>query len=179
MAYMKNKGFTLIEMLVALGIFAVLLVAVINVFVSGFRYQRRAVEMQTVQREGSYMLETISREIRMATGINPNQRGINSSKISFVNHEGHQVDYCRASQLGTTVTCNDAGDYFAMIDNTVGSADIVNSSDVRVNNMKFYVSNQDFALSQPRITIVLSMRSKRDSSAELTLQSTVSMRLYR
>ncbi|MFA7170147.1 MAG: type II secretion system protein [Candidatus Paceibacterota bacterium] len=177
---MKNRGFTLIEMLVSLGIFAVLLVAVMSAFVSGFAYQKRIVEMQAVQREGSYLMEMLSREIRMATAINATQSGNKDSSIVFTNHEGNLTEYCQSSQdVAYTKACNNSGEYFAVINRDTAVADIVNSSDIRLTSLKFYTSNQDFSVSQPLITIVMNLQSKKDTSVTLSLQSTVAMRLYK
>lgn len=180
---MKNRGFTLIEMLVSLGIFAVLLTATMSTFVRGFAYQKRIVEMQAVQREGSYLMETLSREIRMATAINADQQGSNSSHITFTNHANVLTEYCRAqkTELGggsVAVSCNGYGEYFAVVNQSTGVADVINSSDVKVSSLKFYVSNQPFATSQPLITVVMKLQSRKDPSVDFALQSTVAMRLY-
>lgn len=173
---MKNRGFTLIEMLVSLGIFSVLLTATMSAFVRGFAYQKRIVEMQAVQREGSYLMETLSREIRMATGILASQSGNSDHSVNFFNHDGANTAFCQATLAGV---CNGAGEYFAVKNFTAGTADIINSADIKVSSARFYVNNFGSSTTmQPLITIVMKLQSRKDPTVNFTLQSTVAMRLY-
>ena len=70
-----NQGFTLVEILVAVGIFFVVIAAPTGFFVSSLKGQQKALSSQELLDQSSYALERISRAIRMArkddiTGLN-------------------------------------------------------------------------------------------------------------
>lgn len=167
---MNNKGYSLIEMLVAIAIFSVLLVAVMNTFTRGFAYQRRIVEMQKVQREEAFLLETISREIRMATAIAASQQNLHeASRLDFTDHTGTPIYYCLAMESGA---CNPAGKYFSV------DGKVINSADVEVVGVKFSTS-QTFVKTQPLVTITMEIRSKKEPAVSTVLQTSVATRLYK
>jgi len=170
---MENKGFTLIETLVALAIFGALIVVIMRVFAGGFASQRRILEMQAVQRDGAYIMEVISREIRMAQNVDTTESYINnnSTEMTFVDHTGNPITYCRSLVTGV---CNPAGDYFSM------GGKIVNSDDAIVNNLTFaYTTSTDvYARAEPMVTVNLTMQSKGDANVKIDMQSSVAMRLY-
>lgn len=180
---MENKGFTVIEMIVALGIFSVLLVATMGAFANGYASQRRILEMQAVQRDGAYLMEIMSREIRMASssdGLKPNlDKG--SSRLDFTNHDGKSITYCRASIKKGVVQCSGSGKLFAMI-NDAGVRSLMNSSNVEITNLTFYSSNTDnsgnYDKSEPIVTISMTLQSAKDNNIQMTLQTSVAMRLY-
>lgn len=68
MAINKNfqKGYTLIEILVAIGIFTTVIAVPTGFFVSSLKGQQRALNSQTLVDNVSYSLEYISRALRMA-----------------------------------------------------------------------------------------------------------------
>ena len=61
-----NKGFTLIEMLVAIAIFVFTVASVSGVFVTVLKAQRRSIAYQQLLDQSSYLMEYMSRSIRMA-----------------------------------------------------------------------------------------------------------------
>ena len=61
-----NKGYTLIEILVAVGIFITIIAAPTGFFVSSLKGQQKTLSSQKVLDESSYALEYISRALRMA-----------------------------------------------------------------------------------------------------------------
>ncbi len=63
---MRKNSFTLIEMLVVGAIFALIMVAVLGVFVSAIKSQRYNLASQQLLDETSYSMEYMSRFIRMA-----------------------------------------------------------------------------------------------------------------
>lgn len=63
---MKNKGFTLVEIMVAVAVFMVLIVIFADFFTSAIQAQRKALASQEVIDNVSYNLEYMSRAIRMA-----------------------------------------------------------------------------------------------------------------
>jgi prepilin-type N-terminal cleavage/methylation domain-containing protein len=56
----NNNGFTLIEILVALALFSLVISITVGIFVVGSGSQRKTIELYTVQREASYIMETVS-----------------------------------------------------------------------------------------------------------------------
>jgi type II secretory pathway pseudopilin PulG len=179
----KQFGFTLIEMAVALGIFMLLITAVMRVYTNGFNSQKHALEMQALQRDGSYIMEVISREVRMAQSVS-NTAGSTSTLLAFkghgtaVNPAGDNVVYCRAVKVGNSVSCSATGDSFAISQDGGGSYNVINSSDVLVTKLQFISSAGDYAKSEPMVTVVMILQSKKDPGATLTLQTAVAMRLY-
>ncbi len=64
---MKNeKGFTLIEILVVVGVFSGLVSLLVGVFLTNQELQRRTMAIQRTMSDTSYAIEHISRAIRMA-----------------------------------------------------------------------------------------------------------------
>jgi prepilin-type N-terminal cleavage/methylation domain-containing protein len=62
----ENKGFTIIELLVVIGVFSGVITFIVGIFVSNFKMQRRTMTVQKTIGEISYALEYMSRAIRMA-----------------------------------------------------------------------------------------------------------------
>ncbi len=61
-----KKGFTLVEILVAITIFAIVITATLSLFVHAIRAQRRNLAYQELLDQTSYVMEYMSRAIRMA-----------------------------------------------------------------------------------------------------------------
>lgn len=62
----KNRGFTLLELLVAVSIFSVVLVLVVSSFAFATRYQRRVRINREVSQAARYSIDTISREVMLS-----------------------------------------------------------------------------------------------------------------
>lgn len=173
-AITKNSGLTLIEVLVAMSIFAVVISVAIGVFVSGSSAQRRILEFNATQREANYLMETVSRELRMATAIGAGEGvGANStdSDIEFTNYDEDVIEYCRSDSSGS---CDSNGEYFSR------GGEVINSPDIKIDHLIFYVTHNfsNVPKKQPLITVVMKIKSTGSSGAELTLQNSVSLRLY-
>ena len=68
--FSSKKGFTLVEMLVVLGIVAITLPAVFTILFTIIREQARVYALKQIKREGDFVLNKISNQIRnYATGI--------------------------------------------------------------------------------------------------------------
>lgn len=178
---MNNRGFTLIEMLVALSIFSLVVTLVLNTFVHSFAAQKKVIEMQVVQREGAYLMESLSRDIRMATDLDDSERSdsghVSGSTLIFTNHGKKIVKYCLAD---SNAVCNTGGNNIAF--NTtdpltgVVTTGVMNSSEVQISNLVFSVSAAD--KTQPFITIYITLQSAKDPAVTVTMQTSVAMRLY-
>ena len=173
----ENSGLTLIEVLVAMSIFAVVISIAIGVFVNGSSSQKRILEFNAIQREAGYLMETVSRELRMATdisdgtaayGVHADQQGNNNSSIEFKNYDGEWITYCKSNPAGI---CAGGGKYFSR------DRENINSPDIKIERLTFYVTD-DFNQTQPIVTISMKVKSTGQYGAELTLQNSISMRLY-
>lgn len=66
----KNKGFSLIEIVVSVSIFSILMIATTGIFKSVIEGQRSAITAQNTQESLRYALEVMSKEIRNAKSGN-------------------------------------------------------------------------------------------------------------
>ncbi|MCK5490648.1 MAG: type II secretion system protein [Candidatus Pacebacteria bacterium] len=164
---MKN-GFTLIETIVALGLFSIVITSVVGIFVSGTVSQKMTLELYIVQREAGYLMETMSRELKMATIIADDQEDLSGSIIEFTNYESEVTIYCRADENGV---CDVTGDYISR------NGAVISSSDTMINNLVFYTS-EDFSASQPMVTIAMNIESIGQHKTEILLQNSVVIRIY-
>ncbi len=176
--FFDDKGFTLLEILVALALFSLVISITVGIFVTGSGSQRKTIELYAAQREASYIMEIVSRELRMATAICDNgeaecgakedQRNNSDHDIEFKNYDGNWIRYCRSLSDGT---CDADGEYFSRDGRRISSLNVT------IENLVFYVS-EDFNLIQPLITIVLKVKSTGKYGTSVVLQDSVSLRIY-
>ena len=99
---MSSKGFTIVEILVASAILVVIISVASGLFVSLVRHQRRVMDKQELLNQTSYIIEYMSRALRMArkdgTGVCLSVSGLNYenplgdvSAIKFINHSENVV----------------------------------------------------------------------------------------
>ncbi|MBZ9569599.1 prepilin-type N-terminal cleavage/methylation domain-containing protein [Patescibacteria group bacterium] len=103
---MKNKGLTLIEMLVALTMFSIIVGAISGLFISGIRSQGRVLATQEILDQTSYVMEYMGRAIRMAikdlngectsvANLNYEKTSSGTGGIIFKNYDGICQEFFR------------------------------------------------------------------------------------
>jgi prepilin-type N-terminal cleavage/methylation domain-containing protein len=156
----RRGGFTLVELLIAIGLFSLVTITLTNAFLAAFRTQRSAFAFLQMQNNIRHALEVMSREMRTGTQFSlpaPN-------RIRFVNDKGIMVEYCNAGgairkAIGTTCGVNS----FALT-----------SENVTVENAVFELNGAAAGDGrQPRITILLRIASSGIAS---DLQVTITQR---
>lgn len=192
----KNKwGFTLIEVIVALGIFSIATSYAISIFVQSNQVQKRTANMQRILSDARYALEVMAREVRMG-------------HIDYDYYAGQDIslDNMPLTQDNAVLAIKDAsnqeirfrrqeaeeGRYVIQVYNQGDWLDIT-PEDLSVERLSFYISpsadpfvwnsnlvdyNSD---QQPIVTIVLETKSLyRDLDTEKVshLQTTVAERKY-
>lgn len=169
------RGFTIIELLVALGVFSVIITVALGGFVSALRTERQASAFAGVNSNVSATLEGIMREAR--TGSNFCVNGINcasSSELSFINAKGETVTYCLVR------VANDRGAVERTIGGSCGTGQRVTADNIDVRYFEFVLrGNQPDDGLPPRITVSIGARSSdaTASSFMVNLQTTVSARM--
>jgi len=181
------SGFTLIELMVAVSIFAVVMVISTGSIVSVFDSNRKSQTLRTVIDNLSLTMESMTRTIRFGTNYHCdiNQGAITgprdcsgvgwSDSMSVKSSDSKQVSYRLENNRIVRTIVGVQGDYY------------MTSSDMQITDLRFYVfgskefyDGSTYDLNQPQVIIVIRgyAGSKQSSRSEFTLQTTVSQRSF-
>jgi prepilin-type N-terminal cleavage/methylation domain-containing protein len=176
----KNFGFSLIEMLVAVGVFAIVVTISSGVLISMSDAQQKILSLHIVQDNLSYAFDIMGKEIRTGTSYhcgtaiddfnsNPQDCNTGGPSFTFLNASGTKITYrINGNQIERVVN----GDYA----NTL----VLTSPDTNITSLNFYVVGAPSGDHlQPRVTIVLKGTSglKTKTKSFLNIQTTISQRL--
>ncbi len=182
------QGFTLIEVMVSVTLFAVIILSVTSIFKLAIDGQRSAIATQNVQESLKYFLEVTSKEIRMAqrnegTCLNlgydqifQTLHGSYGDNLYFKNYYGECVTYY-LSPDGDNVR-------FRITRRTPGLPDkpsyFISPAKIRIDDLRFVISSTA-STSQPMVT--MNLRANALDSAqfksEMTLQTSITSRYYK
>jgi prepilin-type N-terminal cleavage/methylation domain-containing protein len=171
-----KKGFTLVEVLVTVTVFAAVISVSSSIFLSVGNLQKRVVELKTLQNEGRYLMEKMVREIR-AREID--YSAIASSEDNLIMTRELVFKPDKDDEVYTIEFAEENKNVLVGID---GNDSSLNIDDVEVVDLKFFVPNPDIDYWQPGAVILLKIKYKERSgeeNIELSLQTTVSSRIYR
>ena len=198
--YNKQKGFTLVEMLVAIAIFMVVMTVAVGSLVSIVDANRKAEAIKTVINNINSAMENISKNMRIGTDYycysgnawtkNTGDCGTGSSMVKYLSGDGINTVYYRyksdtTGEEGNIQRCtvpkvNDDGTYCALSDNNPNWQSLTAPAYIlNVTNMKFYVLGADTkTTTQPRVFITMEgvAGSKDSTKTKFSLQTTVSQR---
>ncbi len=155
----STTGFTIVELLVAMGLFVILTAIAVASFTQALRGERRLTATMNVDANASIALEQMAREIR--TGYIFSQSGTQSLSFTSSQKKGIAVSYAldgngAIARNGVPMT----------------------SGNVRVSSLKFLIT-QNNDCDPWRITIVMTVgqKSVSDTSNDVPIQTTVSSRI--
>lgn len=176
-------GFTLLEMVVALGVFSGVMIIAFGIAISINTAQFKASRIQIVQDDLRFALESMTKEMRTGVEFQPSDGigGLSNGygTIVFKRRDGFYITYCRrtgsgaiwkiAKKPGPGVTdCSDP------------SAQAVTGDDVTIEALTFYLTGDTPGVGdgQPRITISLRAKSADPKLVStFNIQTTVTQRL--
>lgn len=175
------RAFTLLETVVAIGIFVLISGVVIDIFLTSGRTERQGVARQQVVSSARAALESITRELRLGAPVAFG--AVASPALSVRRSDGlvsqYIFHYSIPNQLATCtgLPCSSSSDFRPL---TIERAEVV--------DFKVYTwpASDPFAPGatvneQPRTTIALTVRSRPrpgDTPVTTTLQTTVVSRRY-
>ena len=182
----KIKGFTLVELLVAVAVFSIIGGIASEVLVSGLRAQRKSLAYQELLDESSYLMEYMSRSLRMAkkdlsgtclTTAGPKynyETNGSRDRIRFLNYQNIcQEFFLDGNQLKERESTDDTADNPQFVQ----TSSPLTSGNLQVNLFQidpFYGGwSQDDNL-QPKVTFSLEIQGKEQ--AKIKIQTTVSQR---
>lgn len=191
-----KRGFTIIELLVTVAIFSFVVAITSGIFIFSLQGQRKTLAHQTVLDQTSYVMEYMSRQLRMArkelsdppscltnVGRGYNYESITNDSIKFVNYKGDCTEFFRQ--------WNPAEEIYQLKEKRkIGTPEEeildLTSNDLNVATLIFNLMGEyqgvfgdnQFKL-QPRATISLVVQGKGEkpeSRPEIEIQTTVSQR---
>jgi prepilin-type N-terminal cleavage/methylation domain-containing protein len=183
----NKKGFTLIEVMVSVAIFAVIILSMTNIFKLAIDGQRSAIAAQNVQESLKYFLEVTAKEVRMAQKNKNVCPGLGDETIftkttnslgdvlSFKNYYGECVSYFLAS---------DGTNQRFKVSRQLGVApvqvDYISPARIKINSLHFILSGGP-GVSQPVVTINLNANALGGSQfkSTMTLQTSITSRYYK
>lgn len=172
----KRTGFTLLEMIVSIGLFAVVITISVGAMLAIGKAQAKATNIQIIQDNLRFSLEAMTKEMRTGTDFVP----ANGSAPSY-----QAIQFTHARPQGGTDTLSYCFANSAIVrrDNVVAQCAnqglAVTDSSVIIDQLTFYVIGASSGPSdgQPRITISLRAHSADPALAtSFTLQTTITPR---
>ena len=166
----NNFGFTLLELVVGLGIFGIVLLSVTGIFQQVINAQRRAVGAQNVQENVRYVMEVMAKEIRTAKRNATTCADVPGGQIFAVTNGTlylrNQHDECAAYFLENN-RIKIARD---------GVEQYVTADDIKVDYLNFSLKSD----AQPAVTVTLGVSTLDTSAtgAAIAVQTTISSRYY-
>lgn len=160
------RAFTLVELIVSVGLFSIVVVIAMSAYLALISLDRKARATNDIMTNLSFVMESMSRSIR--TGTNYDCGGIGSvadclggsNYFSFVDENGQTDTYLLNTTDGTIRTCQNAGVC------TTNSAMVLTDPRIHVTNLTFYTQGAprgDFY--QPRVIFVISGTITPDTTA--------------
>ncbi|MFH1048677.1 MAG: prepilin-type N-terminal cleavage/methylation domain-containing protein [Patescibacteria group bacterium] len=181
----NENGIGLVELVVAVSIFSLVMIAATGIFISAIKAQKAIIAKQNVANNMRYAMEFMAKEIRMAQiPVNPdltfndgdeNNDGTfltvkdgNFSRISFENGSGNTVLY----------KFDSANKKILRKEGAVAEQPI-SSDEISITGLVFKINDWDITGGPaPFITIFMKAKSKSGVGAEIDVQTSVSPRTY-
>lgn len=174
---MKNadtvKGFTLLEVVVAISIFGIFIAMMMSIFTRFLTTQRQEIAQQALQEDIHYALETFNREVRTAYGSTFTT--VDGDQIFFRNQNGSCVQYAfsdnamkRGEASGAGSECREATYTLAPLT----SRDTFMAAGSRFDPAPAAVTD-GVLTTQGFVTVIMNVTSRRATLLPLLLQSTI------
>lgn len=173
-----KQGYTLIEVLTTITIFLLISGAIFGLFTSSLVAQRKALASQKIFDNVSYVIEYMSRALRMA--LKDDIGGVNcllvaQDKSNFeITHSGSGIKFREYKGTGCQEFYLEAG---RLKENKEGTINFLTPDKMKINSLKFDIFGENQVDEfQPRVTIFLDMETTGAAVAKIQIQTTISQR---
>lgn len=191
----KNAGFTLIEIIVSVAIFAIVMTIALGALLSINLANKRAQSVRIVLDNVNFALESMAREIRLGqnyhcgTDVDPGSStsfGVADctssglTGIAFVSSQTTQIQYRLGKVSGNTCDVGAPAAEMTSICSLENSTTFspLTSPEIQISNLRFVVTGTGSDTKQPQVIISLSGTASTSSSLkpDFKLQTTVAQR---
>jgi len=157
----NNNGFTIIEMVVAVGVFAIVITVSLAAFLNVSDIQRKAEALRVINDNLNFSLETMMREIRSGSNY---RVGTGGTSLTITSGSGGDIIY----RLNNS-----------RIEKSAGASPFIplTAPEINITNL-FFISQGELPGDklQPRITIIITGSAGEKTKIKLNLQTTISQR---
>lgn len=172
-----KNGFTLLEMIVSIGIFSVLVVTAIGITIGISNAQIKAANIQAIQDNMRFSLELITKEMRTGYAYALTGHGAacgGGSEVSFLTSLGEQRVYYLNTSTQTIMRITGS--------TNCANAKPFTADEVRVDQLTFQLRGHGAGPTdgQPMATIAMQIRSRSPKyvlESNMNLQTTIMQRL--
>ncbi len=178
-----QRGFTLIELIVSVAIFAVVMVIALGALLSMSVAERKAETIKAVMNNLNFSLDSMSRTMRVGSGWGCGQgncNGVAEIRTSIPTDIRYRFEQSNATLCGQA-----AGTVGCITRSTDGGASFlpVTAPEVVITSLEFYMIGMVVGSpdnTQPKLTMTLSGYVNVNASQQtpLNLQTSVTQRLY-
>ncbi|MCX6790871.1 MAG: prepilin-type N-terminal cleavage/methylation domain-containing protein [Candidatus Gribaldobacteria bacterium] len=183
----KNSfGFTLLELLIAMVIFSIIIIAFVALFLSAIKEQRKILNLNNLINSTSYSLEYMDRAIRMARkDVSANSECVGATAgykynfgtstpavtLRFLTFDNKCWEFSKQGDQLVVKKSND------IKRSGLGAAETLTPIDLVVKTVSFEVLGDGQAEDkQPKVTLNLIMNTKDNPAQERIFQTTISQR---
>ncbi|MBN1919148.1 MAG: prepilin-type N-terminal cleavage/methylation domain-containing protein [Verrucomicrobia bacterium] len=138
---LSNRGFTLVELLIAIAIFAMVMTAVSAVFIGGLRMRAEGAQNMALEREGGVILERIMRGVYGKGGLREGNSdtavvGADGSSIWFEVDRNSTPTKTRTDDVSSLIYLYDGEVYFKP-DTTIADVQRLSSGQGHIESLRF------------------------------------------
>jgi len=179
----KKPSFTLIEVVVTISVLSMVTLTIVGIFSTVVGMQKKVMGIQDVQNSARFLMESLSRELRMAiiddtgdclpvAGLTFTIAAAGGTALRFKNYKHECVQYSFVPVGGIIQkTINDGGGPVTMN---------ITENNIKVNQLKFFVRDNRVGGEHPFVTIFMELTKPNFSDEERTIrmQTSLSARSY-
>ena len=163
----ENGGFTLVELMIASGLFIILISIATGAFINTLRTQRIITNLSESLNNTSFAIEQIAREVRVGFGF---ESGGDEDTLQFFNSSGNEVIY----SLKNNGDGNGDGQGIERCES--GECRMITAPEVNISNLKFILQGDSEGDGEPpRVTILISVMGEK--GIKVNMQTTISSRI--
>ncbi len=159
----SRKGFTLVEMLIYMGLLSILIVIMVDVFASSLSVQLESQATSSVEQDARFLLSRLTNDVQSAQSVLvPAAIGSQSASLQL---SINSINYTYALNNGTMQLTNNNG------------TDTLNSFDTTVSNLSFKKVGNGAGKDTVQVIFTLTSNVTRNSGTETkNFQTTVGLR---
>ena len=168
-----TRGYTLLELIVSIGIFSIIMLAVTGAYLTLINLERKARAVSDLNSNLAFTIDGMSRTVR--TGKNyacPSGGNGTCSELSFTDSQNQQVTYLLKSD-------GSIGQCIGGVSCTSSNATSLTDPRITIETLTFYVRGVGADDAQPRVTFTVrgGIQTEATKRTNFTIQGAASQRL--